>query len=387
MRITDSMTNEMLSAYLLRNRSDVYKIQEQTSSGKKVSKPSDDPAAYDKIINMRYAGTMLDQYQANSTRLNGDLLTMDSQLQNAQDQLLRASEIVISGSDGTKNPEDLKALGEEINQILESLVGVANSKIDGSSVYSGLRQDVDAYSVVRDADGLISSVNYQGSDQTRNVEIAEGVYLPATLVGSDPSGSNGIFQTSETDIFAHLIHIRDRLSASENLAATESFTADSGTDTLTVGGLYATGSSITLESTENLPGGLEAETTYYVIRVSDTEIQLAATLADARAGIPIDLTDDGSGDLGITQTPLADIEGDETQMMEVLARLGAYEERLTLNMSMLDSKEVNLRNQLENEESVDIAEAAMNLTAKQAAYEASMQVTTATMQLSLLNYL
>ncbi|MDD4736583.1 MAG: flagellar hook-associated protein FlgL [Kiritimatiellae bacterium] len=387
MRITDSMTNEMLSAYLLRNRSDVYKIQEQTSSGKKVSKPSDDPAAYDKIINMRYAGTMLDQYQANSTRLNGDLLTMDSQLQNAQDQLLRASEIVISGSDGTKNPEDLKALGEEINQILESLVGVANSKIDGSSVYSGLRQDVDAYSVVRDADGLISSVNYQGSDQTRNVEIAEGVYLPATLVGSDPSGSNGIFQTSETDVFAHLIHIRDRLSASENLAATESFTADSGTDTLTVGGLYATGSSITLESTENLPGGLEAETTYYVIRVSDTEIQLAATLADARAGIPIDLTDDGSGDLGITQTPLADIEGDETQMMEVLARLGAYEERLTLNMSMLDSKEVNLRNQLENEESVDIAEAAMNLTAKQAAYEASMQVTTATMQLSLLNYL
>ncbi len=387
MRITDSMTNEMLSGYLLRNRSDVYKIQEQTSSGKKVSKPSDDPAAYDKIINMRYTGTMLDQYQANSTRLNGDLLTMDGQLQNAQDQLLRASEIVISGSDGTKNPEDFKALGQEINQILESLVGVANSKIDGSSVYSGLRQDVDAYSIARDADGLISSVTYQGSDQTRNVEIAEGVYLPATLVGSDPAGGNGIFQTSETDVFAHLIHIRDRLLASENLAATESFSADSATDTLTVRGLYATGSSITLESTENLPGGLSPETTYYVIRVSDTEIQLAATLADARAGIPIDLTDDGSGDLGITQTPLADIEGDETQMMNVLTRLGAYEERLSLNMSMLDSKEVNLRNKLEDEESVDIAEAAMKLTAKQAAYEASMQVTTATMQLSLLNYL
>ncbi|HXK55949.1 MAG TPA: flagellar hook-associated protein FlgL [Gammaproteobacteria bacterium] len=387
MRITDSMTNDMLSAYLLRNRSDLYKIQEETSSGKKVSRPSDDPGAYDRIINMRYKGTMLDQYQTNSTRLKGDLLTMDSQLQGAQDQLLRASEIVISGSDGTKNPEDLKALAQELNQILESLVNVANSKIDGSSVYSGLRQDVDAYLVNRDAEGYITTVTYQGSDQTRKVEIAEGEYLPATLVGSDPGSANGIFQTSEADVFAHLIHIRDRLLAAENLGATESFTADPVTDTLTVSGLYATGSSVTLESSESLPGGLSPETTYYAIRVSDTEIQLAATLADARAGIAIDLTDAGSGDMGITQTPLADIERDETQMMEILTRLGAYEERLAMNIKVLDSKEANLADKLESEESVDIAEAAMQLTAKQAAYEASMQVTTATMQLSLLNYL
>ncbi len=387
MRITDSMTNEMLTSYLLKNRSALYDIQEQTSSGKKVSTPSDDPGAYSLIIGMRYTGTMLDQYQTNCTRLEGDLLDMDANLQEVQDQVLRASEIVISGSDGTKNQEDLVALGEEINQILESIVGVANGKTDGSSVYSGLRQDVDAYVVQRNADGDITSVTYQGSEETRKIEIAEGEYLPATLVGSDLNGTNGIFQTAETDIFADLINIRDRLLAGENLAATESFTADPATDTLTIAGNYSTGASVTLESTENLPAGLSADTTYYVIRVSDTEIQLADSLANARAGVAIDLTDAGSGDLGITQTPLADIERDETQLMEVLSRLGAYEERLTLNVKMLSSKETTLQTKLEDEESIDIAEAAMELSAKQAAYQASMQVTSATWQISLMDYL
>ncbi len=387
MRVTDSMTNSMLSSYLVKNKAAVYDIQEQTSSGVKVSKPSDDAAAYDRIISMRYSGTMIDQYQTNCTRLQGDLLDMDAQLQNVQDQILRAAEIVTSGGDGTKNPEDLVALGEEINQILEDIVGVANTKNDGSSIYSGLRQDVDAYVVERDAEGNITSVTYQGSDETRKVEIADGDYLSSTLVGSDTTSTNGIFQTSETDVFAHLINIRDRLLAGENLVEPESFTADAAANTLTVAKVYSTGASVTLDSTESLPAGLSADTTYYVIKVSDTEIQLADSLANARAGIAIDLTDSGSGTLEITQTAAADLERDEEQLVNVLSRLGAYEERLKTNISALSKDESSLQSKLEGEESVDVAEAVMDLYEKQAAYEAVMKVTSTAFDTSLLDYI
>jgi len=44
-----------------------------------------------------------------------------------------------------------------------------------------------------------------------------------------------------------------------------------------------------------LPAGLTAGTVYYAIRVSDTRIKLASSLALARAGTAIDLTDQGSG--------------------------------------------------------------------------------------------
>lgn len=387
MRITDAMTNSMLNSYLVKNKAAVYEIQQQTSSGVKVAKPSDGAGAYDRVISMRYTGTMIDQYQANSNRLQGDLLDMDAQLQKVQDQILRASEIVTSGGDGTKNPQDLVALGEEIDQILEDIAVLANSKNDGSSVYSGLRQDVDAYVVERNAEGHITAVTYQGSDETRKVEIAEGDYLSSTLVGSDVNSTNGIFQTSETDVFAHLINIRDRLMEGKNLAEPESFTVDPAADTLTVAGIYATGSSVTLESTESLPAGLSADTAYYVIRVSDTEIQLADSLANARAGIAIDLTDSGSGTLEITQTAAADMERDEEQIVNVLSRLGAYEERLKTSISALSKEESNLQTKLEKEESVDVAEAVTELYEKQAAYEAAMKVTSAAFGTSLLDYI
>ncbi|MDD5011703.1 MAG: hypothetical protein PHQ00_06230, partial [Phycisphaerae bacterium] len=56
-----------------------------------------------------------------------------------------------------------------------------------------------------------------------------------------------------------------------------------------------TGTPLTLSSTGTLPAPLEAGTNYYVIKISDVCIKLAASSADATAGTAIDLTDTGSG--------------------------------------------------------------------------------------------
>jgi flagellar hook-associated protein 3 FlgL len=381
------MTHNMLTSYLLKNRDELYSLQEKTSSGKKVGKASDDPGSYDLISSMYHDGAMIKQYDKNCSRLEGDLLALDSKLQHAHDQLARAAEIVVSGGDGTKNPEDLRALGEELDQMFEEIVAVANTAPSGSYAFAGLRQNVPAYEVQRDADGRITSVTYQGSEETRKIEIAANEYLPANFVGSDLNGENGVFQTSEVDIFADLMHARDRLLNGDNLAEPETFTADSATDSLAVGDLYSTGASVRISSSENLPAGLSQDTTYYVIRVSDSEIQLAASLADARAGIAVDFTDAGSGRLEIAQTHLEAIERGDEQMMEVLTRLGAYEERIALTQSMHQTHTVNMNDRLDDEESIDIAEAIMELNNKQTAYEASLKVTTSALQNTLLNYM
>ncbi len=387
MRVTNSMTYQMLTGYLMNNRDQMYTLQEQTSSGKKVQRPSDDPGAYDLISTMHQQGSMLQQYQKNTSRLEGDLLSMDSQLQHAHDQVLRASEAMVSGGDGTKSTVDLQALGEELNQLLEEIVSVANASPEDGYVFSGLRQSVAAYDVERNEDGDIISMTYQGSEETRNIEIAEGEYLPATLVGSDMDGENGIFQTATNDLFADIIHARDRLKAGENLSEPDLVTCDPVTDTIATNDLYRTGRSVMLSSSETLPDGLSADTTYYAIRISDNEIQLASSLANARAGVAVDFTTTGSGDIRMGQNHLADINRSEEQMMGVLTRLGAYEERVSLTDTLLRAKENDMNAKLESEEDVDMTKAIMDLTNKQAAYEASLRVTTTTMQSSLLNYL
>lgn len=70
---------------------------------------------------------------------------------------------------------------------------------------------------------------------------------------------------------------------------------DTATDILTVSRVYSTGDAIKFRTTGTPPTGLSAGTTYYAIYVSDTEIQLAASEADALAGTEIDITGAGSG--------------------------------------------------------------------------------------------
>ena len=388
MRVTDSMTNSMLTGYLLKNRDELYDLERQSSSQKKVTNPSDDPGAYDLISKLHTANSQYEQFETNCDRLKGELLTMDAYLKDVNEQVARASELIISGGDGTKNVVDLQALGDELDQILESIVGTANSADNGSSLFGGLRQSELPYVLERNAEGQITSVTYQGGQETRMVEVSQGQYVPATLVGSSTDEQGGAFETSESNIFDDLILARDRLWNGENLAEPETCSVDAATSSLAVTDTYATGASVTLSADGGvLPQGLSDDTEYFVIKVSDTEIQLAASRADADAGIAIAFGDAGSGELQLTQTHIADIDRSADALMDARTRLGSYEERVTSAKTFVLNNQDQINQKLEDEESADLAKVIMELTNKQTAYEASMKVTSSMMQLTFLNYI
>lgn len=79
---------------------------------------------------------------------------------------------------------------------------------------------------------------------------------------------------------------------------TGTFTADAGTDVLTLSisnANFATGVPVTVSTTGTLPAPLVAGTTYYVIRIGSSTtnpgtIKLATTYANAIANVPIDIT-------------------------------------------------------------------------------------------------
>jgi microcystin-dependent protein len=82
-----------------------------------------------------------------------------------------------------------------------------------------------------------------------------------------------------------------------------------------------TGTTAVLSTTGGAPAGLTAGNTYYVIRVSSTEIKLATTLANAIAGTAIDITSQGTGihTLTVTYTnrAIGSIAGEESHSLTV----------------------------------------------------------------------
>lgn len=93
---------------------------------------------------------------------------------------------------------------------------------------------------------------------------------------------------------------------------------NTGTDVITVDSnqFFYTGQAVTLTTTGTLPTGLSA-TTYYVIRVSDTTIKLATSVANANDGDAVNITAAAGGGthtltLTMTDRSVGDVGGNET---------------------------------------------------------------------------
>lgn len=91
------------------------------------------------------------------------------------------------------------------------------------------------------------------------------------------------------------------------------FTANAGTDLLTYTNDWRTFTKVRFTTTTTLPAGLSLATDYWLVRQSATTANVATSLANARAGTFVDITDAGTGThtLTIQQPRYADGAGCE----------------------------------------------------------------------------
>lgn len=221
MRITQDMNTRMLSSALRQHQSSIYNYQQQISSGLQVSKPSDDPGAYGLIRSLKCDLAKLEQYSRNANMALNYHQAVNQSITQAVNIMHRVNELAVSGGDATFDDVLRGTIAEEINAMLESLIGVANGSEDGRYLFAGLRTDAAPYETVVDAEGMITAVNYVGSTETRNIKTGENLYVATNLPGSTDTSEGGVFQTATRDVFDAIIQLRDKLAAGEDIAGTE----------------------------------------------------------------------------------------------------------------------------------------------------------------------
>lgn len=192
MRVTQSMlTNNMLT-----NLSSSYeklgKLQEQVSSQKKFSKPSDDPVAAMMGMGYRTNLNQIEQYSSNISEATNWIDSTDDALTESISALQRIRELAVQGSNGTYEGEQLKNISEEIKQLQEHLVSIGDTQIGGKYIFNGQNTNMKPSSNV-DADGNIS----YGSTAI-NLEVFSGISIQINTDGSkvfgDALAKNGSIQ-------------------------------------------------------------------------------------------------------------------------------------------------------------------------------------------------
>lgn len=138
MRITNAM---MISNYinnLYKSTSKVYKMQNQISSGKRLSRASDDPVAASKAIEIRTNLSRVKQYSNNVIEAGEWLNQTESSLNELNTLLTRAYELTVSASNGANGENELAAIADEIDQINEQIVVCANTTFKSKYIFGGM---------------------------------------------------------------------------------------------------------------------------------------------------------------------------------------------------------------------------------------------------------
>ena len=195
MRVTQNMMTNNLLRNLNRNLKSMEKLQHQMASGKKMRRPADDPANLVNALRNRTQRTEISKFKDNV----GDELTWmentDAALGEAGDVLQRIRELVVQGSTGT-NPQSARdAIADEINQLRDHLIQVANSRIGDRYIFGGTNTLMPA--VELDAAG---NGEWKGNDQLIRYEIGQNVTVEINVNGGRVfAGENGT-----VDMFAML---------------------------------------------------------------------------------------------------------------------------------------------------------------------------------------
>lgn len=204
MRVTQSM----LSANSLRNISSSYnklnQLSNQVSTGKKITKPSDDPVVAMKGMYYRSSLSEVEQYKRNLSELYLWMDNSESAMDQASSGLDRVRELLVQGKTDTNGKDERNAIAEEINQIKEDLVNVANTKVNGKYLFHGT--DVSNPPVTAGDPPQVAANLTDGSIDSYKVEVSSGVTMKANV---NPA-------TFNQEMFDVVQEIQDKMANNDN---------------------------------------------------------------------------------------------------------------------------------------------------------------------------
>ena len=209
MRVTQRAVTASMLAGLQDNQSRMAALQEQLSSGKRISKPSDDPVGTDQAMRYRTEIARNNQYQRNAQDGLGWLGTADTALQSGVAILHRLQVLVTqAASTGINNQSSRDAIATEVKSLKQQMLSVANTTYQDRPIFGGTTSKAAAY--VADANGVVT---YQGDTGTVMRTVGQNSQVKVNIDASQAFGSGA------TDVFGIFDQITsDLASTPDNLS-------------------------------------------------------------------------------------------------------------------------------------------------------------------------
>ena len=188
MRVTNNMLVNTLLRNVNSNLSTMQKQQDQLSTGKRVSKPSDDPVAVSKIIKYKTDINELKQYDTNTKDALSWTQTSELAITDISSALQRTRELAVQAANGTNTLEERENIAMEIEQLKEHIIGNGNKTFAGKYIFSSFQTD----KKLLNADGTFNiniTQNELDNKPTTTYEVGVGETMKVSTNGLDLFGA------------------------------------------------------------------------------------------------------------------------------------------------------------------------------------------------------
>lgn len=357
MRTTTLGTQTTMMNYIASGQSRYYELSEESASGKKLTKPSDDPSGAKNVINANTRLNQLSNYTDNMKLAQNELDVLDDTLSSLTNSVQNGIDLSTQAANGSYSTKDLSNIKIQIDQITQNIVDLANTQYNGNYIFSGTSTSTPAYTVTKDASGNITNITYNGTPSTgeyqRYVTISDGISVTVNTTGDQIFG--------------------DYTSTSSTSSA-----ATGTVGTTTTFGVDGAGNTTITTATTVLNGGTgQYDTTTTV----GTARGLLGNLMTVSASL-------AAGNQAQISTTLDKLSNNLDTMTVARTKFAAVTQRFEITQSSIDTSTTQLKSYRSDLQDADLAEVLTDLSAQELALQATQQVTTKLLnQTSLLDYI
>lgn len=392
MRVTTSMIFDTGVGEIQKQNARLLDTQQQVATGRRILRPSDDPVASARALEISQSQSVNSLYAANQGYANDALKLVDSKLSAATDILTYVRTRAVESGNGIYSQSEHTAIGEDLAQQFDQLLSIANSKdATGDYVFGGYRSNAAPF-----AGSLAGGIQYQGDQGARALQISASRTLPITSSGDEifntvraPAGSafalsntansgaaqvTGLSVASSYGGHAYAINVTSGPTYSvvdtTTGAVVPSTTSTSGSDTtLNFGAI-----SLTLNGTP------AAGDSFNVSSVASTFDILGNFVGALRSG------NKAAIQFGGTQT-ISGMDGSQDNVSRVQAGVGSRMVEVETQQNVNGNLDLQYSEALSRLQDADYAEAVSNLSQQQIFLQAAQQSFLKVSNLSLFNYL
>ena len=173
----DTTTYRNLQSNLSSTSSTINELYIKTSTGIDVDKASENPSSVGTIISCRTDIVKSERYVENCNNVTDNLSTSEIYLNSLEELMVRAKEIATAGANDSMSDSDRETLADEVAQLQEELLDLANTQVDGKYLFAGYNDQTLPFSGY--------PVTYNGTNDHIMIEVNPGSTVAKNITGEE----------------------------------------------------------------------------------------------------------------------------------------------------------------------------------------------------------